>query len=80
MMTKTFYVSSITFVDENNITYSAYDVQGLFDTLVVDIDIEEDADEYEIEHAIKIEMDEYLENSRCSDYQVYQFDYIEEKY
>jgi hypothetical protein len=77
MMHLTFYVSNIKFVDENNSIYSAGDVQGLFDNEVIDIEIEEDADEFEIEHAIKIELDEYLELIGRSDYRVYEFDYIE---
>jgi len=77
MMQLTFYVSNIKFVDENNSVYSSDDVQGLFDNEFIDIEIEEDADDYEIEHAIKIELDEYLELIGRSDYRVYEFDYIE---
>ena len=78
MITKTFYISNIKFTDENNSFYNADDVQGLFDTLVIDIEIEKESDDYEIEHAIKIELDEYLENIGREDYKVYQFDYEEE--
>ncbi|MFW6002476.1 MAG: hypothetical protein ACOCQD_03970 [archaeon] len=78
MMSKTFYVSSIIFVDEDENTYNAEDVQGLFENLVVDLEIEEDSDVWEIEHAIKIELDEYLVNIGRSDYRVYEFVYAEE--
>jgi len=78
MVSRNYYASNITFVDESNSTYSAGDVQGLFDFLDVTIDIESDASDYEVEFAIKIEIDEYLENIERSDYQVYEFDYVEQ--